>query len=105
MEEGSAGEHEEQVFEWERQYQVETKDADKNYVLLVDPDAGTASYVEHSSKKVEFRSGLAAAVVKKESGGTFTVKRCELTDEQVLERNDRNRDVDHFVDDGADDDL
>jgi len=99
MEEGSAGEHEEQVFEWERQYQVETKDADKNYVLLVDPDAGTASYVEHSSKKVEFRSGLAAAVVKKESGGTFTVKRCELTDEQVLERNDRNRDVDHFVDD------
>lgn len=96
-EEGSKGEHEEQEFEWERQYTVETKDADKNFVLMVDPDVGTVTYVEHSSSKVEFRSGLAAAIAKKESGGTFTVKRCELTREEVLERNRNTREVDHFV--------
>lgn len=74
------------ALEWERQYQVETKDADNSYVFFIDETSGSCTYVEHTSSKVELRSGLSTRVARQESDGKFTVQRCEIPPDLAQER-------------------
>ena len=101
----------EQAYAWERQYHVETKpqqNADRNFVLIIDESQGSGSvtFAQHSSAKVELRSGDATAAARKETGGagTFTVRRVELTLAEQRRRNRQTQVVDHTVTDLDDDD-
>lgn len=81
-------EGQDRAFEWERQYQVETKDAENSYVLFIDEANHAATYVEHSASKVELRSGLSTKVARKESDGIFSLRRCEMPPELIQHRHD-----------------